>query len=86
MPRFYFDIRDSEGTARDDEGLIFATLEDAIQEAKKALHEMARDEPGLDHSGVAIDIRQGEESMVTVTSSTTILPQSSSPVRQRWKA
>lgn len=85
MPRFYFDIRDSHGTSRDNEGLVFDTLEGAILEAKKALHEMARDEPGLDHSGVSVEIRQDEASLVTVTSSTTILPGSSSKTRTGWR-
>lgn len=84
MPRFYFDIRDRDGSTQDKEGLIHDTLEEAIQEARKALHEMAKDEPSLDHLGVTIEIRQGDQTLVTVTSTTTILPESSAPLRKGW--
>ncbi|WP_421579742.1 DUF6894 family protein [Shinella sp. M31] len=40
MPRFYFHIRDGDVHEIDHEGLLFASLEDAVVDARKAAREM----------------------------------------------
>ncbi len=72
MPRYYFDLRDGELVVLDPEGMVFGTLGLARREAKRALHEMAGDDPDVDHSELSIDIREGV--VVTVTSTTTVVP------------
>jgi len=74
MPRYHLDIRDDSGTVPDEEGMIFDTLDDAVREAQKALHEMAADEPGTGNSAVAIDIRDATGSLMTVMASTSVVP------------
>ncbi|MBR1173377.1 hypothetical protein JQ617_05375 [Bradyrhizobium sp. KB893862 SZCCT0404] len=43
MPRFYFDLRDEEELALDEEGLELSGLRAAQAEAAKSLADMARD-------------------------------------------
>ncbi|MGY4480074.1 DUF6894 family protein [Bradyrhizobium sp. USDA 3364] len=43
MPRYYFDLKDSTGTAVDEEGLDLRDLEAAQSEAALSLGGMARD-------------------------------------------
>jgi hypothetical protein len=43
MPRYYFDLKDSTGTAVDEEGLDLRDLEAARSEAALSLGAMARD-------------------------------------------
>ena len=43
MPRYYFDLKDSYGTAVDEEGLDLRDLEAARSEAALSLGAMARD-------------------------------------------
>lgn len=65
MPRYYFDIVDSEGTFTDDTGLDFASMDDAITEARRALADLMRDAlRDTDSDGVAINIRDVAEGPV----------------------
>ena len=43
MPLFYFHVRDSSGRELDDTGIEFDTLEDAIDDARRARGEMLAD-------------------------------------------
>jgi hypothetical protein len=43
MPRFYFDTSDDDRLIADDDGLILHDVEEAKQEAVRALPDMARD-------------------------------------------
>ncbi|MBR0973226.1 DUF6894 family protein [Bradyrhizobium japonicum] len=43
MARYYFDLRDDNGTARDEEGLELATARAVQAEAAKSVADMARD-------------------------------------------
>jgi hypothetical protein len=43
MPRYYFDLRDEDGIAVDEEGLELPNLQTVQAEAAKALADMARD-------------------------------------------
>lgn len=74
MARYHLDIRDDAGTVLDEEGAVFESLDDAVREAKKALHEMAADEGGTGNSAVAIDIRDATGSLMTVMASTSVVP------------
>jgi hypothetical protein len=77
MARFYFDIRDNKSTVRDTEGVDCATIEEAIVEARRALHEIASDLPTIENSAIAIDIREGDRSLATIMTSTSIVPSAS---------
>jgi hypothetical protein len=81
MPHYYFDVRDGKGTTRDETGMELPSLEAAISQARRTLLEIAVDEPTTDNSAVSIDIREDDASLVTVVSSTSIMPSSSSDVR-----
>jgi hypothetical protein len=57
MPLFYFDHRDGDEFAQDNEGLEFDTVEQARDEATTALAEMAKDAlPGLLRREMAIEV------------------------------
>ncbi|MCK1545282.1 hypothetical protein IVB12_25915 [Bradyrhizobium sp. 179] len=43
MPRYYFDLRDENGTALDEEGLELSSPRAVQAEAAKSLGDMARD-------------------------------------------
>lgn len=43
MPRFYFDTSDGDIAAVDEEGIEFASIDEAQQEATRAIGEMGRD-------------------------------------------
>ena len=43
MPRFYFDVRDGDRSTHDDEGVELVGIEEARDEATRALGEIARD-------------------------------------------
>ena len=74
MPRYFFDIRDSDSTVTDSVGLDLPDLEAAIREAQRALHEMATDKVSDAHTAFSLDIREGDRSLVTVTTSTSVVP------------
>lgn len=43
MPRYYFDLIDSDGLVLDEEGIMLRDLDAAQQEAARTLGDMARD-------------------------------------------
>ncbi len=43
MPRYYFDMREGEETALDEEGMELRTMEAVQEEAARSLADMARD-------------------------------------------
>ena len=58
MPRYYFDIRDDDALAPDEEGLLLPNLRAAEVEAAKSLAEMAEDMPaGTERHRMAIEVR-----------------------------
>ena len=58
MPRYYFDIRDGESIAVDEEGLELPDLRTAAVEAAQSLAEMAEGmPPGTEHHHRAIEVR-----------------------------
>jgi hypothetical protein len=61
MPIYYFDIRDGEHVAIDEEGTEFCTLAAVQEEAARTLAGMARDSIRSDGSGhsLAIEVRDG---------------------------
>lgn len=76
MPRYYFDVRDMEGTFVDEMGLDLPDMDAAIREARKALADMVRDAlRELNHDAVSIAIRDGADGPVVVSVSlTTVTP------------
>ena len=58
MTRYYFDIRDSTGLYPDEEGLEFASQQDAEVEAAETLAGLARDLATLDdRQDVTVEVR-----------------------------
>jgi hypothetical protein len=61
MPLFYFDIDDGLGSVlRDDEGVSYAEMSDACQEAVKTLCEMGRDFSEHGSQEMSIIVRDAE--------------------------
>ncbi len=57
MPLFYFDHRDGDELLRDEEGMDFASIEEAREEATKGLGGIARDAlPGSMRRALAIEV------------------------------
>lgn len=57
MPRFYFDHRNGDTFVQDDEGLEFATIQQARDSAARTLGEIARDNlPGAVRREIAIEV------------------------------
>ena len=70
MPRYYFDLRDGDDLAADDEGLEFPSIEWVQAEAAHSLADMAhdavrRDQDGADHR-MAIEVRDDEGPVLEV--------------------
>jgi hypothetical protein len=70
MPRYYFDIREGEDLAPDDEGLELSTIEAAWIEAARSLVDILRDairtrRPGADHR-MAIEVRDVNGAVLAV--------------------
>ena len=42
MPRYFIDLRDANGIARDDEGAQYEHFEDALDEAKESARDLVR--------------------------------------------
>ena len=65
MPRYYFDLKDRNGTAVDEEGLDLRDLEAAQSEAALSLGGMARDavvsanQNGIEHMEIAVRDEDG---------------------------
>ncbi|ODM71886.1 DUF6894 family protein [Bradyrhizobium elkanii] len=58
MIRYYFDIRDDDGTYPDEEGMEFATQREAEVEAAESLAGLARDLATLDdRPDLSIEVR-----------------------------
>jgi hypothetical protein len=58
MPRYYFDIRDGESIAVDEEGLELPDLTAAEVEAAQSLGDLAKDTPpGTESHHMAIEVR-----------------------------
>ena len=61
MPRYYFDLRDGDELAADDEGMELSSLERVQEEAARSLADMARDavRKNQDRAGheMAIEVR-----------------------------
>ena len=61
MPRYYFDIREGDDLAPDDEGLELPSIERVQEEAARSLADMARDAVRKPHDGadhdMAIEVR-----------------------------
>jgi len=61
MPRYYFDLRDGDDLAADEEGMVFATIDGAQSEAAHSLADMARDAVRRQRGGkgqfMAIEVR-----------------------------
>jgi hypothetical protein len=67
MPRYYFDVQDTQGLYRDDVGLDFPHMDAAIAEARRALADMARESLVLDGAtDLSIIIRDGDEGPVNL--------------------
>jgi hypothetical protein len=62
MARYYFDIRDGEGLARDEEGLELPALEAAEIEAARSLADLAADiaDQQAEHRRLTIEVRSSD--------------------------
>lgn len=72
MPRFYFDLRDDNGIAPDEEGLELSGLRAVQAEAAKSVADMARDAiiaaPATGgRQKMAIDVRDDKGPVMRVT-------------------
>lgn len=69
MPRYFFDVRDREGFATDDEGLEFPDIEQAQRGATRALAEMAKDVAIRNGAPpeIAIEVRENGEPLLRAT-------------------
>jgi hypothetical protein len=61
MPRYYFDIREGDELAPDEEGMELSSLQAVQEEAARTLADMARDSVRSQHDGaghqMAIEVR-----------------------------
>jgi hypothetical protein len=65
MPRYYFDIRDGDGTHVDETGLDLRDMRSAVEEARRALAEMRLDVISQeDTQDIEILIRDGDDGPV----------------------
>lgn len=61
MPRYFFDTFDAQGLARDEEGMEFANMDEAVAEARRTLGSMVKDALSAgSESPIEIRIRDGE--------------------------
>ncbi|MEY9223113.1 DUF6894 family protein [Bradyrhizobium ottawaense] len=72
MPRYYFDLRDDNGIALDEEGLELASPRAVRAEAAKSLADMARDAvlsapPTGGRQTMAIDVRDASGPVMQLT-------------------
>jgi hypothetical protein len=70
MPRFFIDLRDSNGIVRDEEGADYPHLEDALNEAKASakdmVHQYMEDRISLNETCVEVRDTSGR-TMATLT-------------------
>jgi hypothetical protein len=59
MPRFFIDLRDSNGLVRDEEGAIYRHVEDALDEAKASARDMAQQyiQHGIPMGSTCVEVR-----------------------------
>lgn len=60
MPRYYFDVREGDTVASDEEGLELFSIQAVQEEAALSLADMARDAVRKDHDGarqMAVEVR-----------------------------
>lgn len=68
MTRYYFDIRENEILAVDEQGMDLADLKAAEVEAAQSLADMARNMPGdADSHHMAIEVRADDGPIFTAT-------------------
>ncbi len=68
MPRFFFDINDSDGLYRDDAGLELESMDVAVCMARQTLSDMVRDafrDPQT--TELSVQIRDGSQGPVVLT-------------------
>jgi uncharacterized protein YfcZ (UPF0381/DUF406 family) len=70
MPRYYFDLRDGDEFAPDEEGLELSTIEAVQLEAARSLADMARDAVRTSHDGadhrMSIEVRDDDGPVLQV--------------------
>lgn len=70
MTRYYFDIREGDDLARDEEGLDLSTLQAVQEEAARSLADMARDavrgEPDGAAHDMAVEVRDADGPVMQV--------------------
>ena len=61
MPTYYFDLREDDGFAPDEEGLVLPSLEDAQIEAANSLADAARDAllRSTIPTSISVEVRDG---------------------------
>jgi hypothetical protein len=88
MPRYYFDIREGENIAPDEEGLELPSIERVQEEAARSLADVARDAVRKNHDGagrqMAIEVRD-DDGPVLVKFTFEIDRHSPKPVRPRGR-
>ena len=68
MPRYFFDIFDRNGLTRDEEGMPFENMDEAVAEARRTLGGMVKDALlDEDDSQIEIRIRDGVEGPVILS-------------------
>ena len=62
MPRYFFDTRDGDKFIRDDEGIVFDTIQEARDEATGGVADMAKDAlPGRVRREIAVEVRDAAD-------------------------
>jgi hypothetical protein len=89
MPRYYFDIREGEDIAPDDEGLELPSIEQVQEEAARSLADLARDAVRKNHDSaghqMAIEVRDDDGPVLQVKFTFEIDRHSAKPVRPRGR-
>jgi hypothetical protein len=89
MPRYYFDIREGENIAPDEEGLELPSIERVQEEAARSLADVARDAVRKNHDGagsqMAIEVRDDDGPVLQVKFTFEIDRHSPKPVRPRGR-
>lgn len=68
MPRYYFDVRDGDGSFVDDVGVELPDMHTAVKEARKAIADMVRDAlRDADGSEISILVRDGADGPILIT-------------------
>lgn len=69
MVRYYFDVREGDNAAVDDEGVDLSSRDSALSEAARTIAEMARDQIPKHPSGhkIVIEVRSSSEPVLSVS-------------------